>query len=173
MRLFLELLLFLATLLYSYLEALVKLFVPVRRKSLSGELVLVTGAAHGVGRATALEFARRQSRLVLWDVNKVTGPPRPHRGQGRPARRSPLAAGPPGAGRALAAPAAGDGGPRGGCGARRGSPPGGAAQRAAACGGSRCPGRQLPESSSLSCRPRPPESQTFAARCWRTCLCPW
>ncbi|XP_064005623.1 estradiol 17-beta-dehydrogenase 11-like [Pogoniulus pusillus] len=70
MRPLLDLLLFLATLLYSYLEALVKLFVPVRRKSVSGELVLVTGAGHGVGRATALEFAKRRSRLVLWDINK-------------------------------------------------------------------------------------------------------
>ncbi|NXM58521.1 DHB11 dehydrogenase, partial [Illadopsis cleaveri] len=70
MNLFLELLLFLVTLLYSYLEAFVKLFVPVKRKSLSGELVLITGAGHGVGRATALEFAKRHSRLVLWDINK-------------------------------------------------------------------------------------------------------
>ncbi|NXK38200.1 DHB11 dehydrogenase, partial [Piprites chloris] len=70
MNLLLEILLFLATLVYSYLEAFVKLFVPVRRKSVSGELVLITGAGHGVGRATALEFAKRQSRLVLWDINK-------------------------------------------------------------------------------------------------------
>lgn len=68
---FLDLLLFLGTLVYSYLEAFVKLFVPAKRKSVSGELVLITGAGHGVGRATALEFAKRQSRLVLWDVNKV------------------------------------------------------------------------------------------------------
>uniref|UniRef100_A0A8D0FYQ6 Estradiol 17-beta-dehydrogenase 11 n=1 Tax=Strix occidentalis caurina TaxID=311401 RepID=A0A8D0FYQ6_STROC len=67
---FLELLLFLATLIYSYLEAFVKLFVPVKRKSVSGELVLITGAGHGVGRATAFEFAKRHSRLVLWDINK-------------------------------------------------------------------------------------------------------
>ncbi|KAK4818619.1 hypothetical protein QYF61_016590 [Mycteria americana] len=67
---FLDLLLFLATLIYSYLEAFVKLFVPVKRKSVSGELVLITGAGHGVGRATAFEFAKRQSRLVLWDINK-------------------------------------------------------------------------------------------------------
>ncbi|KAM6135649.1 estradiol 17-beta-dehydrogenase 11-like [Phoenicopterus ruber ruber] len=67
---FLDLLLFLATLIYSYLEAFVKLFVPVRRKSVSGELVLITGAGHGIGRATAFEFAKRQSRLVLWDINK-------------------------------------------------------------------------------------------------------
>uniref|UniRef100_A0A8B9M043 Estradiol 17-beta-dehydrogenase 11 n=1 Tax=Accipiter nisus TaxID=211598 RepID=A0A8B9M043_9AVES len=68
---FLDLLLFLATLIYSYLEAFVKLFVPVKRKSVSGELVLITGAGHGVGRATAFEFAKRRSRLVLWDINKV------------------------------------------------------------------------------------------------------
>uniref|UniRef100_A0A8B9LWI8 Estradiol 17-beta-dehydrogenase 11 n=1 Tax=Accipiter nisus TaxID=211598 RepID=A0A8B9LWI8_9AVES len=67
---FLDLLLFLATLIYSYLEAFVKLFVPVKRKSVSGELVLITGAGHGVGRATAFEFAKRRSRLVLWDINK-------------------------------------------------------------------------------------------------------
>uniref|UniRef100_A0A8B9FF64 17beta-estradiol 17-dehydrogenase n=1 Tax=Amazona collaria TaxID=241587 RepID=A0A8B9FF64_9PSIT len=42
------------------------------RKSVSGELVLITGAGHGVGRATAFEFAKRQSRLVLWDISKVT-----------------------------------------------------------------------------------------------------
>ncbi|XP_009953798.1 PREDICTED: estradiol 17-beta-dehydrogenase 11-like isoform X2 [Leptosomus discolor] len=68
---FLDLLLVLATLVYSYLEAFVKLFIPVKRKSVSGELVLITGAGHGVGRATAFEFAKRQSRLVLWDINKV------------------------------------------------------------------------------------------------------
>uniref|UniRef100_A0A8C5UCK4 17beta-estradiol 17-dehydrogenase n=1 Tax=Malurus cyaneus samueli TaxID=2593467 RepID=A0A8C5UCK4_9PASS len=51
MNLFLELLVFFVTLLYSYLEAFVKLFVPVRRKSLSGELVLITGAGHGSGTA--------------------------------------------------------------------------------------------------------------------------
>ncbi|XP_027487426.1 estradiol 17-beta-dehydrogenase 11-like [Corapipo altera] len=70
MNLFVETFLFLGTLVYSYLEAFVKLFVPVRRKSVSGELVLITGAGHGVGRATALEFAKRQSRLVLWDISK-------------------------------------------------------------------------------------------------------
>ncbi|NXS07488.1 DHB11 dehydrogenase, partial [Neodrepanis coruscans] len=71
MNLFLEFLLFLGTLVFSYLEAFVKLFVPVKRKSVSGELVLITGAGHGVGRATAFEFAKRQSRLVLWDISKV------------------------------------------------------------------------------------------------------
>ncbi|XP_072192123.1 estradiol 17-beta-dehydrogenase 11-like [Excalfactoria chinensis] len=68
MNLAVELLLFLGTLLYSYVEALLKLLLPAKRKSIRGELVLVTGAARGLGRATAREFARRQSRLVLWDI---------------------------------------------------------------------------------------------------------
>lgn len=56
---------------YSYLESLVKLFLPAKRKSVSGETVLITGAGHGLGRCTAYEFAKRQSKLILWDINKV------------------------------------------------------------------------------------------------------
>ncbi|XP_074806669.1 estradiol 17-beta-dehydrogenase 11 isoform X2 [Natator depressus] len=70
MNLFMEFLLLLPIIIYSYIEAFVKLFIPVKRKSVSGELVLITGAGHGIGRLTAYEFANRQSRLVLWDINK-------------------------------------------------------------------------------------------------------
>ena len=38
---------------------------------MAGEIVLITGAGHGIGRHTAYEFAKRKSRLVLWDINKV------------------------------------------------------------------------------------------------------
>lgn len=35
---------------------------------LAGKVVIVTGAAAGIGRATALRFAREGCRLALWDV---------------------------------------------------------------------------------------------------------
>lgn len=38
---------------------------------MAGEIVFITGAGHGIGRQTAYEFAKRQSILVLWDINKV------------------------------------------------------------------------------------------------------
>ncbi|ETE66063.1 17-beta-hydroxysteroid dehydrogenase 13, partial [Ophiophagus hannah] len=55
---------------YCYFEALVKYFIPVKRKSVAGEIVLITGAASGIGRHIAFEFAKQRSRLVLWDINK-------------------------------------------------------------------------------------------------------
>nr|XP_056711120.1 estradiol 17-beta-dehydrogenase 11-like isoform X2 [Euleptes europaea] len=70
MSLLLEIPLFLLIALYSYLEAFIKLFIPVKRKSVTGEIVLITGAGHGLGRAMAYEFAKHRSRLVLWDINK-------------------------------------------------------------------------------------------------------
>ncbi|XP_053108259.1 estradiol 17-beta-dehydrogenase 11-like isoform X2 [Hemicordylus capensis] len=71
MNLLLDLLWLLVLIIYYYVEALVKLFIPVKRKSVSGEIVLITGAGHGIGRLTAYEFAKRHSKLVLWDINKV------------------------------------------------------------------------------------------------------
>lgn len=53
-----------------YLEAFLRVFVPPRRKSVEGELVLLTGAAAGLGRIMALEFARLGARLVLWDIDQ-------------------------------------------------------------------------------------------------------
>ncbi|XP_040823197.1 17-beta-hydroxysteroid dehydrogenase 13 isoform X2 [Ochotona curzoniae] len=71
MNLILDILLLLVTIIFSYLESLVLFFIPQKRKSVAGEVVLITGAGHGIGRLTAYEFAKRKSRLILWDINKV------------------------------------------------------------------------------------------------------
>ena len=70
MKIILDLLLLLLIIVYSYLESLLKVFIPRRRKSVAGEIVLITGAGHGIGRQTAYEFAQRKSRLVLWDIKR-------------------------------------------------------------------------------------------------------
>ncbi|XP_078253534.1 epidermal retinol dehydrogenase 2 [Rhinoraja longicauda] len=69
MNFFLETLCTLLLWVYYSLEALVMLVVPARRKDVSGEIVLVTGAGSGIGRLVALRFARLGTALVLWDIS--------------------------------------------------------------------------------------------------------
>lgn len=40
------------------------------RKSVAGEIVLITGAGSGIGRLLALMFAHLGAVLVLWDINQ-------------------------------------------------------------------------------------------------------
>ncbi|XP_030015598.1 epidermal retinol dehydrogenase 2 isoform X1 [Sphaeramia orbicularis] len=51
-------------------EAFIHLFVPKRKKNITGELVLITGAGSGIGRLMAREFAAHGTVLVLWDINQ-------------------------------------------------------------------------------------------------------
>ncbi|KAM9198164.1 LOW QUALITY PROTEIN: short-chain dehydrogenase/reductase family 16C member 6-like [Dugong dugon] len=44
--------------------------IPKKKKSVAGEIVLVTGAGSGLGRQLAIKFARLGAILVLWDINK-------------------------------------------------------------------------------------------------------
>lgn len=46
------------------------LVVPRRKKNVSGEIVLITGAGSGIGRLLAIKFARLGATLVLWDINQ-------------------------------------------------------------------------------------------------------
>lgn len=38
-----------------------------------GKVVIVTGGAHGIGRATAIEFAKEGASVIIADVNEEAG----------------------------------------------------------------------------------------------------
>lgn len=65
-----EFLTVLTTIIYNYIIAAWHLIVPPARKSVAGEIVLITGAGHGIGREFALEMSKLGATCVLWDVNK-------------------------------------------------------------------------------------------------------
>jgi all-trans-retinol dehydrogenase (NAD+) len=53
---------------------LICLVAPIRRffpkkKSVKGELVLITGGASGIGRLLSLRFAKLGANVVIWDIN--------------------------------------------------------------------------------------------------------
>ncbi|TRY99659.1 hypothetical protein DNTS_027985 [Danionella cerebrum] len=55
---------------WSFVLAATKWFIPPREKSVEGQVCVITGAGSGLGRLFALEFARRRATLVLWDINR-------------------------------------------------------------------------------------------------------
>ena len=46
-------------------------FFTTKKKDVRNEIVLITGAGHGIGREVALEFGRLGARVVIWDINQV------------------------------------------------------------------------------------------------------
>ncbi len=69
----LDLLWLLLLLPFSLLETLVRsTFFPRPRKSIAGELALVTGAGHGIGKEYALQLARLGAKVACWDINAKT-----------------------------------------------------------------------------------------------------
>ncbi|XP_066247651.1 short-chain dehydrogenase/reductase family 16C member 6-like isoform X2 [Euwallacea similis] len=56
---------------YYYLEALVTLFRPKKKpKSVKGEVVLITGTGHGIGKLLAIKYAQEGATVVAWDINE-------------------------------------------------------------------------------------------------------
>ncbi|XP_026146018.1 epidermal retinol dehydrogenase 2 [Carassius auratus] len=54
---------------FYFFEAFVRLFIPHCKKDVEGEIVLVTGAANGIGKLIAKELGHHGATLVLWDIN--------------------------------------------------------------------------------------------------------
>lgn len=54
---------------FYFFEAFVRLFIPHCKKDVEGEIVLVTGAANGIGKLIAKELGHYGATLVLWDIN--------------------------------------------------------------------------------------------------------
>ena len=42
-------------------------------KEFSGKVALVTGAATGIGRASAIKFAAKGAKVICSDVNEISG----------------------------------------------------------------------------------------------------
>lgn len=57
--------------LFHIFKAFLLLFVPncLLYKDVSNDIVLITGAASGLGRLLAIKFAKLGSRVIIWDVN--------------------------------------------------------------------------------------------------------
>ncbi|CAG4977135.1 unnamed protein product [Parnassius apollo] len=54
---------------YEILRSIYKWFIPNERKDIRGEVVLITGTGHGIGREMALRFARLGAKVVCVDIN--------------------------------------------------------------------------------------------------------
>ncbi|CAH0727616.1 unnamed protein product, partial [Brenthis ino] len=55
----------------TWFYSMYKFFVPPEPKSVKGEIVLITGAGHGMGREMALRFAKLGSTIVCVDINST------------------------------------------------------------------------------------------------------
>lgn len=51
---------------------IIRNILPKSKKDLSGETVLITGSAHGLGRQLALDISKHGAKVVLWDINEVS-----------------------------------------------------------------------------------------------------
>ncbi|KAL3891037.1 hypothetical protein ACJMK2_003300 [Sinanodonta woodiana] len=72
-----EILFLFFTVMKEWTLAIIRFFFSPRIKSVKGEIVLITGSGHGIGRQLAVEFSKLSATVVLWDIdeeaNSITG----------------------------------------------------------------------------------------------------
>ncbi|KAF2900617.1 hypothetical protein ILUMI_05572, partial [Ignelater luminosus] len=51
-------------------KTIFRLIIPVTPKSVRGEIALITGAANGIGRELALQYASQGAIVVCWDIDE-------------------------------------------------------------------------------------------------------
>ena len=57
---------------YYTLESVLRKFYKPRKKSLVGEVALVTGAGHGLGQELAFKLSQLGVKVICWDINAKT-----------------------------------------------------------------------------------------------------
>lgn len=55
---------------YYVVENIVLSFLQKEEQDVSGDIVLITGTAHGIGKETAIEYASKGATIVCWDINE-------------------------------------------------------------------------------------------------------
>ncbi|XP_026319793.1 17-beta-hydroxysteroid dehydrogenase 13-like isoform X1 [Hyposmocoma kahamanoa] len=66
---FVEVILLILKMQFTWIQALYELIVPPEPKSVEEEIILITGAGHGMGREVALRFGRLGGKIVCVDIN--------------------------------------------------------------------------------------------------------
>lgn len=54
------------------IESIVKLFVSAEKANVNGQVVLITGTGHGMGKEMALQYAALGAKVICWDINEAT-----------------------------------------------------------------------------------------------------
>ena len=53
-------------------QSFIHLILPPKDANLSGEVAIVTGAGHGIGRELALQLSLEGVKVVCWDINEAS-----------------------------------------------------------------------------------------------------
>ncbi|KYQ48804.1 Short-chain dehydrogenase/reductase family 16C member 6 [Trachymyrmex zeteki] len=67
-----EILLLIFKILHCIFNDVYRLIRPTKEKSVANEIVLITGAGHGIGKELAIGYASLGATVICWDINEET-----------------------------------------------------------------------------------------------------